>query len=103
MLPYGMFTFTRKKQLAEFVGSHEPSVRLSHPSTVYTRSFFVPPSFKSGSQSMTASPSFIEITARNTSVASRSCAAATHAILRPSPFVSAEQRIHRDNVSSLTS
>ena len=69
-LSYGMLTFTRKNLLAAFVGPQSPSVRLSRPSTVYTRSCFVPPSFKSGFQPMTGAPSAsIEITARNTSVA----------------------------------
>jgi hypothetical protein len=35
------------------------------PSTVKTRSCFVPSSFKSGSQPTTGAPSFIEITVRN--------------------------------------
>ncbi len=66
---YGMLTLTRKKRLAELVGAHDLSVRFSLPSTVYTRSFFVPPSFKSGSQPTIGAPFSIEITARNTSVA----------------------------------
>ena len=66
--PYGMLTLTRKNRLAAFVGPHEPSVRLSRPSTVYTRSCFVPPSFKSGSQPISGSPSaLIEITVRTKS------------------------------------
>ncbi len=66
--PYGMLTFTRKNLLAAFVGTQSPSVRLSRPSTVYTRSCFVPHSFKSGSQPTTGPPSApIEITARNES------------------------------------
>ena len=64
-----MLTLTRKNRLAAFVDPHEPSVRFSRPSTVYTRSCFVPPSFKSGSQPTMDAPSSIEITARNTSVA----------------------------------
>ena len=65
-----MLTFTRKKRLAELVGAHDLSVRFSLPSTVYTRSCFVPPSFKSGSQPTTGAPSTpIEIMAQNTSAA----------------------------------
>ena len=62
---YGISTFTRKKLLAAFVGPQSPSVSLSRPSPVYTRSCFVPPSFKSGSQLTTGSPFVpIEITMR---------------------------------------
>ena len=41
-MPYGMLTFTRKKRLAELAGA-QLSVRFALPSTVYTRSCFVPP------------------------------------------------------------
>ena len=62
---YCMPTLTRKKRLAAFVSPQEPSVRLSRPSTVYTRFASLSASIL-GFHEILGYPSTKEITVRRT-------------------------------------